>query len=294
MYNEEIQQQKDAMLTSDEPMPQVGIFWYDPQDKILFGVRKIAITPKQVEEAADKGLPFINYTHFPRQVWANEFFRTQAQNETTKFRGDYTQVPQVRVAWNINSIDANSTDPIPVIYQSGYLTIKGYDLEFKTYTPGFPNEEVEQRFIDFLLPYYANIQSADSALCIQNFVTGARQGDTAGFIKRLKSFFADTPYELIKEVENHYQNVIFILCKLMGFYTKAEYHTSKGCIDIVVKTTKFCYVMGFKLDGTAEGALKQISEKNHTLPFEIEDQQIIRIGMNFSREIRNIEKVLVG
>lgn len=102
MSDEEIQQQMDAMRALDEPMPQVGIFWYDPQDKIFFGVRKIAITPKQVEEAADKGLPFINYPHLHRQVWAKEFFRAQAQNEPTKFKGDYTQIPRGRVAWNIN------------------------------------------------------------------------------------------------------------------------------------------------------------------------------------------------
>lgn len=197
-------------------------------------------------------------------------------------------------AKSINSIDANSTDPIPVIYQSGYLTIKGYEPEFKTYTLGFPNEEVEQGFIDFLLPYYANLHNTDSAFCIQNFVTEVRRGDTVSFIKRLRSFFEDTPYELIKNLENHYQNVLFILFKLMGFYTKAEYHTSEGRIDLVVKTAKFCYVLEFKLDGTAEEALKQISDKNYSLPFEVEDQQIIRIGINFDSKTHNIDKALVG
>ena len=101
-------------------------------------------------------------------------------------------------------------------------------------------------------------------------------------------------YELVKDTENHYQNVVFILCRLMGFYTRAEYHTSEGRIDMVVKTPKFCYVMEFKLDGTAEEALEQISQKNYTLPFEINDQQIIRIGINFDSNTRNIDKVLVG
>ena len=197
-------------------------------------------------------------------------------------------------AKGINSIDGNSTDPIPVIYQSGYLTIKGYNPEFGSYTLGFPNREVEKGFLDFLLPYYANLHNTDSAFCIQNFVTEVRQGDTTGFIKRLRSFFSDTPYELVKDVENHYQNVIFILCKLMGFYTRAEYHTCEGRIDLVVKTKKFCYVMEFKLDGTAEQALEQISQKNYALPFEIEDQQIIRIGINFDGKTRNIDKALVG
>lgn len=200
----------------------------------------------------------------------------------------------VSSAKSLSSIDANSTDPIPVIYQSGYLTIKDYNPEFGSYTLGFPNKEVEKGFLDFLLPFYANLHNTDSAFCIQNFVTDVRTGNTEGFVKRLKSFFADYPYELIKKLENHYQNVVFILFKLMGFYTQAEYRTSEGRIDMVVKTPKFCYVLEFKLNGTAEEALAQISDKNYTLPFEIEDQQIIRIGINFDSATRNIDKVLVG
>ena len=195
---------------------------------------------------------------------------------------------------NINSIDANSSDPIPVIYQSGYLTIKDYNPEFGSYTLGFPNREVEKGFLDFLLPFYVNLHNTDSTFCVQSFVTDVRTGNTEGFIARLKTFFADYPYELVRKLENHYQNVIFILFKLMGFYTQAEYRTSNGRIDMVVKTPKFCYVLEFKLDGTAEEALAQICDKNYTLPFEIEDQQIIRIGINLDSKTRNIDKCLVG
>ena len=194
----------------------------------------------------------------------------------------------------LNSIDANSTNPIPVIYQSGYLTIKDYDPVFETYTLGFPNREVEKGFMNFLVPYYTSIPSSSSAFEIKSFVRDVQSGSTECFVKRLKSFFADIPYDLIKNTENHYQNVAFILFKLMGFYTQAEYRTSEGRIDMVVKTTKFCYVLEFKLDGTAEEALAQISDKNYTLPFAVEEQQIIRIGINFSSATRNIDKVLVG
>ena len=99
---------------------------------------------------------------------------------------------------------------------------------------------------------------------------------------------------MVKKLENHYQNVVFILFKLMGFYTQAEYRTSEGRIDMVVKTPKFCYVLEFKLDGTAEEALAQISDKNYVLPFSVEDRQIIRLGINFDSTTRNIDKVLVG
>ena len=90
------------MRALDEPMPQAGIFWFDLKDKSFFGVRKQELTPKAVDEAAENGLPFINYPHLHRQVWAKEYFRAQATGEETKFKGDYTQVPRGRVAWNIN------------------------------------------------------------------------------------------------------------------------------------------------------------------------------------------------
>lgn len=193
----------------------------------------------------------------------------------------------------LDSVDDRNSNPIPVIYQSGYLTIKGYDKEFGLYKLGFPNKEVEEGFLDYLLPYYTPINQCDTAFNIREFVMDVRQGKTDKFLKRLKSLFADTPYELVKDLENHYQNVVWLLCKLMGFYVKAEYHTSYGRIDIVLQTPKFCYVIEFKLDGTAEEALLQIKEKSYTLPFEMNGQKIVRIGINFSKETRNIEKCLV-
>ena len=94
--------QMNDMRSFDEQMPCVGIFWYDPADRNFFGVRKKEITPQMVEEAAEKGVPFINYPHLHRQVWAKEYFRAQAKHEDTKFKGDYTQIPRGRVSWSVN------------------------------------------------------------------------------------------------------------------------------------------------------------------------------------------------
>ena len=193
----------------------------------------------------------------------------------------------------LNSIDSESTNPIPVIYQSGYLTIKGYDEEFGMYRLGFPNREVEEGFVRFLLPYYANVNKVESPFEIQNFVREVRSGDYSSFFRRLQSFFADTTYEVIRDQELHYENVLFIVFKLVGFYTKVEYHTSEGRIDLVLQTDKFIYVMEFKLNGTAEEALKQINEKHYALPFEMDERKLFKIGVNFSAETRNIEKWIV-
>ena len=193
----------------------------------------------------------------------------------------------------LNSIDSTSDNPIPVIYQSGYLTIKGYDQRFGIYRLGFPNREVEEGFINFLLPFYANTNAVESQFEIQKFVREVESGDYDSFFRRLQSFFADTPYELVRDLELHYQNVLFIVFKLVGFYVKAEYHTSAGRIDLLLQTDNFIYVMEFKLDGTAEEALMQINEKHYAQPFENDDRKLFKIGVNFSAEMRNIEKWIV-
>ncbi len=158
---------------------------------------------------------------------------------------------------------------------------------------GFPNREVEEGFIEFLLPFYANTDEIESPFEIQKFVGEVRAGDCDSFFHRLQSFFADTPYELVRDLELHYQNVLFIVFRLVGFYVKAEYHTSAGRIDLVLQTDKFVYVMEFKLDGTAEEALQQINEKQYALPFEHDSRKLFKIGVNFSAKTRNIEKWLV-
>ena len=193
----------------------------------------------------------------------------------------------------LKSIDSASPHPIPVMYQSGYLTIKEYDNEFKTYRLGFPNNEVERSFIKYLLSFYTKIDAVESSSEIRRFVDEVESGDYESFFRRLRSFFSDTPYKLVRDLELHYQNVLFIVFRLVGFYVKAEYHTSEGRIDLVLQTDKFIYVMEFKLDGTAEEALQQINEKHYAQPFEADGRKLFKIGVNFSADTRNIEKWLV-
>lgn len=194
----------------------------------------------------------------------------------------------------LGGIDFIEEDPIPILYQSGYLTIKDYNTEFQTYTLGFPNREVEDGFTRWLLPYYTAIQKSESSAEIVYLIQEIRSGKIDSFMHRLQSFFADTPYELVRDLELHYQNVLFIIFKLLGFYTQAEYHTSQGRIDLLVKTDKYIYVMEFKLDGTAEQALQQINEKQYTQPFATDSRTIYKIGANFSNKTKGLEQWVVG
>ena len=145
----------------------------------------------------------------------------------------------------------------------------------------------------FLLPYYSSVSKTSSPFEIKKFVQDIKRGDINGFMERLQSFLADCPYELAKDIELHYQNVLFIVFRLAGLYTKVEYHTSRGRIDLVLQTDSYVYVMEFKLDGTAEQALQQIEDKQYALPFAKDSRKVYSIGVNFSSETRNIDKWIV-
>ena len=193
----------------------------------------------------------------------------------------------------LDSIDTASTDPIPVIYQSGYLTIKGYNKMFENYTLGFPNREVEQGFFKFLLPNYASVSVSKSPYQIQCFVEEVMAGKVDDFFERLKTMFADIPYELARDREVHYQNILYIIFKLMGFYVQVEYRTNRGRIDLVLQTQDYVYIMEFKLNGSADEALAQIREKGYAAPFAKDSRTVYKIGVNFSDELRNIQEVKV-
>ena len=111
----------------------------------------------------------------------------------------------------LNSIDSINDNPIPIIYQSGYLTIKGYDKEFQIYTLGFPNEEVEEGFTSYLMPYYMNVGNENGPMYIRNFVLALRQGNPEAFMKRMQVLFADTDYKIVGDAELYFQNAFAIV-----------------------------------------------------------------------------------
>ena len=193
----------------------------------------------------------------------------------------------------LSSIHRAEINPVPVLFQSGYLTIKGYDEEFDVYKLDYPNEEVRQGFIEFLLPYYTYCQTSAQKTIVRDFVLSLRGGDANKFMLLMQSLLADTPYELIRELENHYQNVMYIITKLMGFYVQAEYRTSRGRIDLLIGTDKYIYIIELKFEGSAQDAMQQIHARDYALPFATDGREIVRIGANVSKETRNIEQWVI-
>lgn len=188
---------------------------------------------------------------------------------------------------------ADANNPLPMIYQSGYLTIKGYDNEFKMYTLAFPNDEVRYGFLKFLLPFYTNITDDKTGFHITHFVKDLRAGNVPAFIERLRAFFAGIPYELNDQTERHYQVIFYLVFRLMGQFIDAEVHSAKGRADAVVKTKDHIYVFEFKLDGTAEEAIRQIEEKGYMEPYAMDPREKVKVGVDFSKEQRNVNDFVV-
>lgn len=186
------------------------------------------------------------------------------------------------------SYRAGNSDPIPVIYQSGYLTIKGYDERFRIYRLGFPNDEVKYGFLNSLIPYYTSLSGEENTFHIRHFVSELEEGDTEAFLQRMKVFFSSIPYELHESTEKHYQAVFYLVFRLLGQFINAEVRSANGRADAVVKTEKYIYVFEFKLDGSAEDALKQIDDKGYMIPYTLEGKAIVKVGVNFNTSIRNI------
>ena len=241
--------------------------------------------------------PFSLLSAFKRKDFGNYWFETGTPTYLVELlkrnHYDLERMASEETSSDVLNSIYGDEQPIPVIFQSGYLTIKGYDKEFGLYRLGFPNKEVEEGFINFLMPFYTRFNKIEAPFEIQKFVREIRTGQLDAFFNRLKSFLADTPYELISEQERHYQNVLFIIFKLVGFYTEVEYHTSEGRVDLVLKTNDYIYIMEFKLNGSSEEALQQIHDKHYAQPFQSDKRKIFKIGVNFSSKTRNIEKWIV-
>ena len=188
---------------------------------------------------------------------------------------------------------AEAKNPIPLIYQSGYLTIKNYNKRFGVYTLGFPNDEVRYGFLNFLVPFYTPITDDEKGFYIGRFIRELESGEIDAFMNRFEAFFADFPYELNDKTERHYQVIVYLIFKLMGQFTQAEVHSAKGRADAVVQTPDYVYVFEFKLNGTAEEALQQINEKGYADPFKTDKRKLMKIGVEFSAETRNVKRWLV-
>ena len=189
----------------------------------------------------------------------------------------------------LTDVNTAFLNPVPLLYQSGYLTIKGFDPRFNLYTLGFPNMEVKDGFLNFLLGYYAPVQSDSTNTLISLMSMDVEAGNPEGFMTRLDALFARTNYRIQGESEKDFQYAMYIIIELMGEYVETERATSNGRIDILIKTKDYVYVIEIKTDSTPDEALAQIEERGYARPFADDPRKIFKIGVNFSTANRRID-----
>ena len=178
-------------------------------------------------------------------------------------------------------------DPIPLLYQTGYLTIVGYDSTGREYTLSFPNEEVKYGFIESLLPEYVSGCGAGSGKDIFTLRRYIEKGELDNIRNVLTALFASIPYTQKKNLFEHYfQTVIYLVFTLLGKLVQCEMYTNTGRIDCKVETKNYVYLFEFKRDETADSALKQINDKEYALPFVADTRKLYKIGVSFDSQKR--------
>ena len=192
-------------------------------------------------------------------------------------------------------IDYKATveQPLPMIYQSGYLTIKKYDMEENSFLLDYPNNEVKEGFLSLVAAGYFNTrESVDS--WIRSAVSQLKKAQLDDFRDGLTSFLASIPYtmrrkENERERERYFHYTFYLIMRLISVYTVyTEKVQSRGRVDCIVETPDYVYIFEFKLDGTAEEALRQIEEKGYALEYASDSRKLYRIGAVFSSETGTI------
>ena len=191
---------------------------------------------------------------------------------------------------DLNGMQDIISRPVPLFFQTGYLTIKDYDKEFQEYTLGFPNDEVKNGFLRFIYSYYVPVNPAEGNTTTSKMARALRAGKPEEFMKILDVIFSGATYQIEINSERSFQQAMYIIMELLGEYVEAERHTSNGRIDLLLQTKDYIYIVELKIDNTADAALQQIEEKGYAKPFLNDPRKIFKIGVSFSTANRRIEE----
>ncbi|UTC74795.1 ATP-binding protein [Treponema sp. OMZ 792] len=245
--------------------------------------------------------PFSVLSAFSAKDLGNYWFATGTPTFLVNYLKDaYYNIPNLdgKVELDesmLNEYRADTKDPIPILFQSGYLTIKEYIEDANIYRLGFPNDEVRYGFLKNLFPSYSSLRPDETASSIWKFVEDIRAGNVDEFMERMQAIIAGVPYDNLPKDklrlrEQNYQTAVYLIFKLMGQFVQTEIHCAKGRADCIVHTKDSIYIFEFKLmsSGSAEEAIAQIKEKGYAEQFKAEGKKIILIGSSFDEEERTI------
>lgn len=180
------------------------------------------------------------------------------------------------------------TSIIPLLYQSGYITIKDYDEMTELYTLDIPNREIRIGLMRSLLPNYVNGSTLPGTTTVAKMSASIRRGDMDGALKLLRDFLLTVPYCDNTAYERHYQQLLYVIFSLLGYYVDVEVRTQRGRVDMVMRTATTLYIVELKLDRNAATAVEQIDMREYPARFALCGLPIVKVGINFDSERRTI------
>ncbi len=242
--------------------------------------------------------PFSLLNSLKDKEFKNYWYSTGTPTHLTEMLSKYTLRPEDLEGFLAGEMDFNvpfdgAETPIPALYQSGYLTIKS--CRRNLYTLGFPNEEVRVSFIKGLMPYYTKTSLSQNSSFIVHLMDALDNCAIDSALTLLRSFFSSIPYNAERQDEAHYKTIFYLIFTLASEYSvRTEECTAAGRSDALIETEDTIYLFEFKLSGTAEEALKQIDDKGYAIKYEAGEKKVVKIGVNFDKEKRTIERWVIG
>ena len=227
----------------------------------------------------------------------NYWFSSGTPTHLTEMLSKYTLRPEELEGFyataNIFDTPTETADtPIPILYQSGYLTIKS--VNGIRYLLGFPNEEVRIGFLKGLFPFYSQTKKDENETFLSALTLAFEEQNINQAMLLLKSFFSSIPYDSERQNEAHYKTMFYLIFRLSSpFVVRTEERSAAGRCDALIETQDAIYVFEFKLHGTAQDALKQIDDKGYLIPYESGNKKLYKIGVSFDEELRTIKEWLV-
>ena len=180
------------------------------------------------------------------------------------------------------------TEALPLLYQSGYLTIKKYEPMFQEYTLGIPNKEVRDGLLNSLIPHYVNPRRSDNNAFLLGFCKAVYRNDIEAALEHMRTYMATIPYDLENHSEKHYQTIFYLMFSFLNIYIRTEVKSAIGRADAVMHMPDTIYVFELKVDKSADEALAQIDEKGYMLPYHAEGKRLVKIGISFDSTQRTI------
>ena len=193
----------------------------------------------------------------------------------------------------LSEVDTYQRNPIPLLYQAGYLTIKSYDPDLNTCFLGFPNQEVRNGFLRMQLEYYIPDRENDSGVLIARLYRALKAGNPEEMMKILDGLFAKQNYQIQGKAEKNVQYAMSIIFNLLGQHVHTECQTSNGRIDVLIENKDYIYILELKINASADEALQQIEDKGYARPYAADSRKLFKIGISFSSKTRRIEEWII-